>query len=319
MTASPFQQRACPCCGQSGGAPEIASDPRAEQLPPGALKDAWEGLNSDKPFFCYHRCRQCGLLFNPVYFSDDSLAALYGDLAPNMDMVPPDHIRRTQRGYFDQIADKALLTGGYLEIGPDVGYLVEEASRRGAFDHFWLYEPNMAVHGRLRRAAGDKPVTLTPAMFDLSAIPAGSVGLAVMIHVLDHLTDPLGMLRQIVDRLRPGGMLAIVTHNEASLLRRLIGRRWPPFCLQHPQLFSPQTIGAMLLRAGLETPLVRGSSNVFPSDFLVRQMMQAAGISPGRMALPSVSVRLRLGNILTLARAPLHAAAVMPDGTDVRA
>lgn len=318
MTGADFRQRNCPCCGQTGSPAEMASIPAADLLPMAALQDAWEGINN-KPFFAYHRCWQCGLLYNPSYFTDRQLAALYAQLAPNMDMVPPDQIRQTQQGYFEEIAREADLTGSYLEIGPDVGHLVEAAAQCGQFDRFWLFEPNRAVHTQLRKAATPFPVTLVEEMFDLAAVPLASVGLAVMIHVLDHLTDPLGMVRQIAARLRPGGLLAIVTHNEASLLRALIGKRWPPFCLQHPQLFSPATMQGLLQRAGLQDVKVTSSANVFPAGFLVQQAIQGIGLPASKLSLPSFPVKLRLGNILTLARAHDYAAAFSPECEQARA
>lgn len=184
--------------------------------------------------------------------------------------------------------------------------MVREAARRGSFAHYWLYEPNFAVHDVLAKAADGRPVSLAGDMDDLSAVPDGSVGLAVMVHVLDHLIEPLAMVRQIRRKLRPGGTLAIVTHNEASMLRRVLGTRWPPFCLQHPQLYTPTTMERLLTRAGFKDIAISGSSNHFPSDFLARQAAQAIGLNLARMPLPAIPLRLRLGNMLTLAHAPVR-------------
>ena len=138
----------------------------------------------------------------------------------------------------------------------------------------------------------------------IALLGSGTVGLAVMVHVLDHLLDPLAMLSQIRAKLRPGGVLMIVTHDESSLLRRVMGRSWPPFCLQHPELYNPATMTALLGRAGFDDVKVERSRNVFPLDFLVRQAAWAAGVRVKRVPLPPVPVGLKLGNILTLATAP---------------
>jgi len=226
-----------------------------------------------------------------------------------MDIVDNDAIVATQRGYFARAAQTASLEGGYLEIGPDAGHIVAEASRHGRFDHFWLFEPNLAIHDALRAAAGDKPATLRPEMDDLSVVPDGTVGLAVMIHVLDHMLDPLAMLEQVRAKLRPGGTLLVVTHNEQSLLRRVVGLRWPPFCLQHPEVYNPDTMRALMARAGFASADVERSLNYFPIDFLALNAAWAAGLKIKRVPLPATTVGLRLGNILTLARAPAQAAA----------
>ena len=123
-----------------------------------------------------------------------------------------------------------------------------------------------------------------------------------MVHVLDHLLDPAEMLAQIHAKLRPGGTLLIVTHNEASLLRRLLGTRWPPFCLQHPEIYSPASLTRLVARAGYNGVKVRPSKNYFPVDFLVRQAAWTVGIKLGAVPLPKIPLGLQLGNMLTIAR-----------------
>ena len=305
---SEFLHRACPACGAGQTREEAHSPVRAETMTVEALRPYWSGLFSEKRFFTYHRCSSCGLLYNPAFFDGARLVELYSSMAPNMELVSNDAIAATQKGYFDAAAAHAELDGGYLEIGPDTGHIVRAAATWGAFEHFWLFEPNRAIHDTLRASAGTRPTTLLTDMDDLSPVPDGSIGLAVMVHVLDHLLDPLAMLTQIRAKLRPGGTLLIVTHNEKSLLRSLMGVRWPPFCLQHPELYNPATIAALLGRAGYGGVQVTRSRNYFPLPFLARQALWTLGLKPARLPLPNFSLGLRLGNMLTLAKAPAQAA-----------
>ncbi|AQR75353.1 class I SAM-dependent methyltransferase [Sphingomonas sp. LM7] len=301
-----FLYRACPACNATDTTEEVHSPVRAETMTVDALRPYWSGLFSEKRFFTYHRCIGCGLLYNPAFFDGARLGELYSSMAPNMEMISNDAIAATQKGYFDAVQGK--LDGGYLEIGPDTGHIVREAATRGAFDHFWLFEPNRAIHDTLRASAQGSLASLLTDMDDLSPVPDRSIGLAVMVHVLDHLLDPLATLRQIRAKLHPGGTLLIVTHNEKSLLRTLMGTRWPPFCLQHPELYNPATITALLGRAGYAGVRVERSRNYFPLPFLARQALWMIGLTPNRLLLPDVSLGLRLGNMLTLATVPAQAA-----------
>ncbi|MCW4461030.1 class I SAM-dependent methyltransferase [Sphingomonas sp. BT-65] len=309
---SEFLHRDCPACGSSESRSEVRAGKAAETMSLDALRPFWAGLFKEKCFFSYHRCVACGQLYNPVFFTPGQLGELYARMAPNMDAVGDAAIVATQQGYFARAAANGGLSGGYLEIGPDVGHIVRSAAQHGGFDRFWLFEPNVAIHDQLRASAGGKPALLSTGMDDLSPVLDGSVGLAVMVHVLDHLLDPLAMLAQIRAKLRPGGTLMIVTHDESSLLRHVMGKRWPPFCLQHPELYNPATMKALLGRAGFADVTVEGSRNVFPLDFLVRQAAWAAGVRIRRVPLPPVPVGLKLGNILTLAKVPAQAAARSP-------
>jgi hypothetical protein len=125
-----------------------------------------------------------------------------------------------------------------------------------------------------------------------------------MIHVLDHMLDPLAMLRQIRAKLAPGGTLMIVTHNEKSLLRKAMGVRWPPFCLQHPEVYNPKTMRALLGKAGFADIAVERSLNYFPINFLALNAAWAVGLKVDRLPLPRKAVGVRLGNIQTFARVP---------------
>jgi len=304
-----FLRRDCPLCGASAAHAEMHSAPRAESKTFEALRPFWSGLFREKVFFSYHRCADCGLLYNPVYFQEHQLASLYADMAPNMDLVSDDAIAATQEGYFHRAMAAGAEAGGYLEIGPDVGHIVGHAARSGRFDRFWLFEPNLAVHDALRVAAQGKPATVLADMTDLSPVPDHSVGLAVMVHVLDHILDPVAMLRQVLAKLRPGGTLMIVTHDEHSWLRKVTGVRWPPFCLQHPELYNPAIMRKLLGHCGYHDVEVERSRNVFPLDFLGKQAAWAVGLRVKRMPLPSLPIGVRLGNILTLAKAPAAQAA----------
>jgi SAM-dependent methyltransferase len=273
-----------------------------------SLRPFWSGLFKEKRFFSYHRCSECGLLYTPIFFTADQLRALYAHMAPNMDVLSNDAIAATQRGYFNHVSAAADFGGAYLEIGPDVGHLAALAAASGKFEHFWLFEPNLAIHDRLRRSVGDRPSTLIPEMEDLSSVPEGSIGLAVMVHVLDHLVEPQAMLAQIRSKLRPGGTLMIVTHNERSLLRSVMGRRWPPFCLQHPELYNPETIRRLLRHAGYDEVDVKRSRNHFPIDFLARQAAWTVGLKLPSLGHTSTAEGLRLGTIITMAKPTAQAA-----------
>lgn len=280
---------------------ETRSDPPGETLPPDQLRRHWSGLFGQRIFLSYGRCAGCGLLYAPEFLTQDQLDELYADMAPNMALLPQDTIEATQRGYWQAAARAASLEGGYLEIGPDTGHIVRHAVAEGRFDRFWLVEPNRAVHGALAAAVGGRPHVLATDPDDLSAIPDGSLGMAVMIHVLDHLLDPLALLERIRAKLRPDGKVIIVTHDERSLLRRIMGRRWPPFCLQHPQLYNPASLTDLVRRAGYRRVTVERSKNYFPIDFMVRQAADVVGLGDLRLPLPKRALGLRLGNMITIA------------------
>ena len=293
--------RPCPACGADSPRGEVSSDPRGETLPYADLRRYWSGLFQRRVFLSYARCGGCGLLYAPEFLTLERLDELYANMAPNMALLPQDVIQATQRGYWQVAKRLGCLEGAYLEIGPDTGHIVRPAVAEGRFDRFWLFEPNRAVHLALAEAAAGRPHVISTDTDDLSEVPDESVGLAVMIHVLDHLLDPAAMLARVRAKLRGDGKLIIVTHNEASLLRKVMGNHWPPFCLQHPQLYSPASLTDLVGRAGYGGVRVERSTNYFPVEFMARQAAFTVGLKAERLPLPSAAIGLKLGNMIAVA------------------
>jgi SAM-dependent methyltransferase len=216
--------------------------------------------------------------------------------------APADVLSHTQEGYIEFLAAQRPLVGTYLEVGPDIGLAAGAACAAGRFDRAVLVEPNLAVHDQLAAATGSVPAEVVADLADLTAPVSADV--AVLVHVLDHLIEPVPYLKELRRHLAPGASVLIVVHNEASLLRRALGVRWPPFTLQHPQLFSPATLRTTLSAAGFEAAAVRPTTNVFPVRHVVKTAAALGGLDGGwTEAVPTWQVRVRLGNIMAVANA----------------
>ena len=81
-----------------------------------------------------------------------------------------------------------------------------------------------------------------------------------------------------------------------------MGRKWPPFCLQHPELYSPGSITNLLQATGFAHVDVCRAKNYFPFSFMARQAAGLVGLNLEKVPLPDTVIGLRLGNMLTLAR-----------------
>ncbi|MDP9105497.1 MAG: class I SAM-dependent methyltransferase [Candidatus Eremiobacteraeota bacterium] len=267
------------------------------------LQQQWYGFFKKNSFFTYNRCSACGMLYSPHYFTESQLARLYASMPPNMVEVSDGALERTQLGYFRELQKFSKLEGEFLEIGPDVGMFAEACVRYGRFTKFWMFEPNADAHAELRRRIGGAELYVSTHLLDLSDVPAAGIDAVAMIHVLDHILDPVGFLAELRPKLKPGATLLIVTHDESSLLARLTRSRFPAYCLQHPHLFNPQSMRALLAKAGYGVVETKRSVNQFPVTFLIKHAVFALGL--GKIRLPKLlwlRVPLRLGNFITIAR-----------------
>ena len=72
-------------------------------------------------------------------------------------------------------------------------------------------------------------------------------------HVIEHVPDPIGTLRECARILKPGGKLVIFTPNGESLGRRIFGKYWrglePP---RHLYIFALQSMRQVIGQAGFE-------------------------------------------------------------------
>jgi hypothetical protein len=124
---------------------------------------------------------------------------------------------------------------------------------------------------------------------------------------LEHVPDPLELIRQCHRLLAPHGQLALVTHNYGAVLNRLLGKRSPIIDIEHLQLFNPESIRYLLNSQGFSNIEVLSISNRYrigywlrllplPVDFK-RQILRLSE----KMRFSEVMLSLNVGNILSIA------------------
>ena len=94
---------------------------------------------------------------------------------------------------------------------------------------------------------------------DCDEVPAATMDLITMFHVIEHVDDPGRAVDRICRWLAPGGVLALETPNVDSLDARLFRRSWwgGYHIPRHWHLFSAQTLARLLTDRGLEVLAVR--------------------------------------------------------------
>lgn len=188
-----------------------------------------------------------------------------------------------------------------LDLGAGSGALVEEALRLG-WDAEGV-EPSASLAAAARRRG--------------LAVHEGTLPLAdlrppyeqvTLVDVIEHVTDPRGLVAEIRALLRPGGRLLVVTPDVGSLAARLLGRRWWHYRVAHVGYFRPATLDALLATAGFVLEHRRSPAWYFPLDYLWTRVATLLPF-PTTSALPATlatrTVRLQLGDsIAATYRAP---------------
>lgn len=189
------------------------------------------------------QCRRCGF-------------ATTDPIPPSLDRYYPPRYRRfnalasliLRRLYLRRVAGwrtRLPAPGLALEIGSGTGWMLSALRKRG-----WRA---LGSERSLDAAAAARLVARAP-MFvgDLDALRVAPVlDLVLMFHVLEHLPDPVGMLRAAALRLRPGGVLVLGLPNIGSWQARAAGVRWMHLDVpRHLCHFSPGSIERALASAG---------------------------------------------------------------------
>lgn len=182
-----------------------------------------------------------------------------------------------------------LPTGGrLLEIGCAYGFFLKEA--REKFDVHGIEIAADAVDACHR--AGLDTVQQCAATAD-SISRLAPLDAIVMLDVIEHLPDPVGVLRQCAEELRPGGVIMITTGDFGSLFARVSGPRWrlmtPP---QHLWYFTRASMKKLADRHGLEVVTVRHPWKTVPLALILFQLARTVGL---RIKAPEHGRLSRLG------------------------
>jgi SAM-dependent methyltransferase len=227
------------------------------------------------------RCRGCGLLYQRPRVRNEHLAECYPDHYPRHQepspRVPfkgsPARIRAVRRALASGLgyaafhdADVGLLTrvrartlrrrlrwsclpwigaGRYLDVGCGSGAGLGVARALG-----WR------VAGiEVDEAAAQKARRFTDEIYvgDVLEAPFATTRFDVVtaFHVLEHLVDPVAVVRRMLDWLAPSGLLIVEVPNAGGLGAALFGRAWSGLELpRHLSHFTPDTLERTIRTAG---------------------------------------------------------------------
>jgi len=272
LTVRSVARPECPACGSAGVL-------RHERL-----VDRWFGIAGE---WAMRSCRssECGVWYlDPVPHPDD-IALLYhryythGESGSRGDVLGTGMPRRVRLAYLDggygyrtgpasrawlgwalalvpgrrEHLDMTLLglraewRGPLLDVGCGTGEMLRLMQLLG-----WDAE-GLDPDPRAVALANESGLRARVGTLESAAVPVRHYAAVTSSHVIEHVPDPGRFLMDCLRATRPGGRLALVTPNIASLGHRLFGARWrglePP---RHLQLFDVCSLGRLARAAGYQ-------------------------------------------------------------------
>jgi 2-polyprenyl-3-methyl-5-hydroxy-6-metoxy-1,4-benzoquinol methylase len=218
------------------------------------------------------QCRRCGMVTSKPTLDRQSIIEKYSQMIDESYLFEQE----ARKELFDWVLDRieSFLAPGQdlLEVGSNVGLFLKTASDRG-----WKargVEPSRwAVQVGVQRFG----VNLTQGTLDEVDVTAGKTDVAVMLDVLEHLSDPVADLRKLRDLMHEQGLLALSTIDLSSLHAKVRDGHWPWFIRPHLHYFTPESLRATLERSGFRMVLWA----VVPRSFHLSYLARRAGSSIG--------------------------------------
>ena len=145
----------------------------------------------------------------------------------------PSNFKRYAREILDLVPKK---TGTVLDVGCGLGWLVQEANKRG-FDAWGVDSSKTLV----RFGKAKLGLNLS------NSFPKNKFDIVIAKHVLEHIKPAEPFLKKILNSLAPEGVFIVACPNNKSLMHWIFGSRWYGLCPnQHVWQFTPKILSVLL-------------------------------------------------------------------------
>jgi len=232
----------CPICGQRAARRWKESDVRGPIVPDDlAITDRRYGTTLE-----LLEC-PCGFRFaDPASLPD--LDALYGALDDPAYEEGADARGAQLRALLARVLPCAPGAHSLLDVGAASGLLVAEARARGMAAVG--VEPSESLAARAR----DDGLEVHTGVLPMPALDGRRFDVVTLVDVIEHVADPIALLRAARAHVEAEGVVLVVTPDIASVAARALGKRWWHLRLAHVGYFDRATLADALTRAGF-TPV----------------------------------------------------------------
>jgi len=297
-----LETRSCPVCGNATAGAAVFLE---ASFDPARLTAASFASRKTPEFMSYRllRCPGCDTVYAAAAPPAEALAHAYSDAAYDSSEEATLAADTYAAALAPAIASLPQ-RGRALEIGTGTGALLERLLGAGFAEAVGI-EPS---HAAIAAASPSVRGLIREGIFVESDFAPASFDLICCFQTLEHVPDPRALAHSCARLLRPGGMLALVTHDYTAPLNRLLGRRSPIIDIEHLQIFCPASLDRLLRDAGLPPREIRAFSNRYPLRYWLRLTPLPAGVKRaiaaalGLVHLDRIRLSANVGNLIAIGR-----------------
>jgi 2-polyprenyl-3-methyl-5-hydroxy-6-metoxy-1,4-benzoquinol methylase len=166
----------------------------------------------------------------------------------------PQRYEKEQLQVRDYVTARSLLNrlhptrGKLVEVGSSCGFQLEAFRKEG-----WEVLGVEPDRNAARQAIEKLGIPTINSVLEAAQLPAESADAVLMLHVIEHVPDPVGTLREIFRVLKQGGHLVLETPRYDTLMYRLLGRRERSLsCNGHIFFFTTESLRKAYTLAGFK-------------------------------------------------------------------
>ena len=257
----------CPLCGGRDVRPFNQYGPRClvgdYHITTGHVENVW--------------CARCGLGWNRLMMTDEALAAFYAGYTKKVASEEEDdllfgtadaEVETLTASQARFVAEHVTAPQGrVLDIGCGKGSFLKsfKAVRAG-----WQYvgvEPSRDEAALARR---DGTLEIHEGMFGTVPLERDSFDLVAIMHVLEHVSRPADVVRQMRDIIKPGGLLFVEVPHTLDL-----NMFYDVLLFEHLYHFQPATLAWLLQREGFDV-VVHDPSTPYGAQRVIARKRETA-------------------------------------------
>jgi len=226
-------------------------------------------------------CESCDLIYANPALEQNFIEAEYENAAFDSS-VEAGYAAKTYAKYLPQ---KSLIKS-VLDIGCGGGEFLQELQKNGVKNICGI-EPSAAA---IATAQTSVKKFIRPGFFEKKLF-SEEFDLISCFQTLEHVLDPLQLCIDANSLLKKDGRFFVVTHNFRGKVNQILGQKSPIYDIEHLQLFSPKSLGELLIKAGFSDIKVFPIINTYPLFYWIKLFPKI----PAKKQIISLSKKLKIG------------------------
>ena len=246
----------CWVCGMDDFFPVGGTDGLSLQPESFKISDAHYGVSLPR-----YRCKSCGF----VQCATTDVTSYYEQLKDEEYIESSDQRALQFEKLLKTVDPYIRKRGNLLDIGAGSGIFLREAMKHG-FSVTGIepseYLVNKAKMDELNIICGTFPDDCPEQKYDV----------VFLTDVIEHIVDPLSMLRRIHDYLAENGRVIITTPDVSSIMARLLGKHWWHYRVAHVGYYNRETLQRIMERAGFVPIKWKYAKWYFSSRYIMERL-----------------------------------------------